>query len=369
LGGATAALNYTSGAGSAGIEYTDAGNGSQLVMLAFPFETITTEANRVAVMARVVQYFQLSEAPSEIEIVLDNDQGTGVYTETGTWTTSGLDGYNGTTFRFANTGSDAQAEWRFTAPFAGQAEVFVQYRASANRATHAAYEIDTGDGVALATADQTTNSLTWVSLGTYFIQPGERTITLNALASYGGNAVNADAVRIVLTAASAPNGDFDDDGQVDGRDFLAWQRGAGTVDATLEQGDANGDGQVDGGDLTIWQNQFGGVATLTEASSSASLSPSTMGLIALAQHQMLVAPVASLSTPNEPPAEDAIDALNLPAMALRKYGETQPATTDADASGTRGSLDAMEDQGSDANEPTDAALRELSDWTWRLGVL
>ena len=131
LGGATAALNYSAGTGAAGIQYTDAGNGAQLVMLAFPFETITTAANRAAVMERVVQYFQLAELPTEIEVILDNDNGPSVYTETGSWQTSGLPGYNGTTFRYASPGSASTAQWQFTAPFAGQAEVFVQYLASA----------------------------------------------------------------------------------------------------------------------------------------------------------------------------------------------------------------------------------------------
>ncbi len=63
-------------------------------------------------------------------------------------------------------------------------------------------------------------------------------------------------------------GNFDDDslpaGNVDGRDFLTWQRGNGiTTGALPSQGDAEGnpagggDGDVDQGDLTIWKNNFG----------------------------------------------------------------------------------------------------------------
>jgi hypothetical protein len=294
-GGAAAALNYSSGAGAAGIQYTDVGSGSQIVLLAFPFETITTPANRVAVMERVIGYFQLTEAPSEIEIVLDNGDGPAVYTETGEWTTSGLTGYNGGDFRYANVGAEATAQWRFTAPFAGNAEVFVQYRSTANRASEATYEIDTGNGVQLATANQTTNSLEWVSLGAYFFQPGQRTITLNALTSSGGTAVNADAVRIVLTAGTAPDADFDEDGLVDGADFLAWQLGVGAADPTPEQGDANGDGAVDGDDLAVWQEQFGSIAELGLVSTGASLSASSQAVageyasfdyVAAAQHEL-----------------------------------------------------------------------------------
>jgi hypothetical protein len=65
-----------------------------------------------------------------------------------------------------------------------------------------------------------------------------------------------------LTAASfqvvAPSADFDDDGIVDGADFLAWQRGFGkTSGAQPADGDANGDQIVDGSDLAVWRGQFG----------------------------------------------------------------------------------------------------------------
>ncbi len=58
------------------------------------------------------------------------------------------------------------------------------------------------------------------------------------------------------TAAAPANADFDGDGDVDGKDFLTWQRGVGTG-TTLAQGDANGDTVVNAADLTIWKSQFG----------------------------------------------------------------------------------------------------------------
>lgn len=52
-------------------------------------------------------------------------------------------------------------------------------------------------------------------------------------------------------------GDFDLDGDIDGIDFLAWQRGLGTVgSATVFDGDANGDGNVDAADLAIWKSNY-----------------------------------------------------------------------------------------------------------------
>jgi hypothetical protein len=371
LGGATAALSYSTGTGAAGIQYTDVGNGSQLVMLAFPFETIMTAANRNAVMERVVQYFQLTEVPTEIEVVLDNDEGPSVYTETGSWQTSSLTGYNGTSFRFAMPGSNSTAQWRFTAPFAGQAEVFVQYLASASRTTNAVYEIDTGAGVETAGVNQTTNSLTWVSLGTFFFEQGVRTITLNAQLSALANAVNADAVRIILTAGSEPNGDFDGDGHVDGSDFLTWQRGLGVTGATPEQGDANGDGAVDAADLAIWQEQFG-PSTPPNAFAASGQSVEAMGAtaflesddgdqISLAQFELssrqLVAPPKPAAIHQEShfealaSAAASVLAIELPATSAVAASSRLAPSTDAESRTSA--------------ELTDHAIGRLADWSWR----
>jgi hypothetical protein len=52
--------------------------------------------------------------------------------------------------------------------------------------------------------------------------------------------------------------DFDQNGVVNGRDFLAWQRGFGITNGAAKQnGDADSDGDVDGTDLTIWKGMYG----------------------------------------------------------------------------------------------------------------
>lgn len=52
--------------------------------------------------------------------------------------------------------------------------------------------------------------------------------------------------------------DFDEDGDVDGADFLLQQRGYGTPAplAGLQQGDANGDRQIDAEDVQTWESAF-----------------------------------------------------------------------------------------------------------------
>lgn len=65
-----------------------------------------------------------------------------------------------------------------------------------------------------------------------------------------------DLMQFVVGAD--PSADFDDDGDVDGVDFLAWQRGFGMSNgANPSDGDANWDGAVDMADLTVWQQQMG----------------------------------------------------------------------------------------------------------------
>jgi hypothetical protein len=63
---------------------------------------------------------------------------------------------------------------------------------------------------------------------------------------------------VVLSLIAAPNADFNQDGVVDGQDFLVWQRNAGlNSGGSRASGDANGDGTVNAMDLTIWKSQFG----------------------------------------------------------------------------------------------------------------
>ena len=60
------------------------------------------------------------------------------------------------------------------------------------------------------------------------------------------------------TITTAMQGDFDEDGDVDGSDFLMWQRNSGTTSgAKHADGDANNDGSVDQDDLEIWKNEQG----------------------------------------------------------------------------------------------------------------
>lgn len=70
-----------------------------------------------------------------------------------------------------------------------------------------------------------------------------------------------DAEGIVSFATDWETGigasDFNGDGLTDGADFLAWQRGVGSLSATHADGDASGDGAIDAFDWEIWKHQYG----------------------------------------------------------------------------------------------------------------
>ncbi len=59
-----------------------------------------------------------------------------------------------------------------------------------------------------------------------------------------------------LTFSNGP--DFDNDGDIDGFDFLSWQLGFGTTGAAVAaDGDSDGDSDVDASDLSDWEAGFG----------------------------------------------------------------------------------------------------------------
>ncbi len=111
----------------------------------------------------------------------------------------------------------------------------------------------------------------------------------NFTIGFSGSWLGADDVilyldRIALrdTTFTAPeDADFDNDGDIDGQDFLSWQRGFGiSSNADTTQGDANGDGAVSESDFTIWQSQYGTPSALSAA--TAIPEPSTAWLAVIA---------------------------------------------------------------------------------------
>ena len=133
------------------------------------------------------------------DVIVDNDDGSPAYTETGTWTT-GTPGYNGLTYRYATVTEADTATWNGTLSQTGNYQVFVFYTASSNRSIGAKFTVHTSSGDQVVMVDQTINGQTWFSLGTFAFNAGSNSITLDAAGSSGTKrkVVVADAVRFTL---------------------------------------------------------------------------------------------------------------------------------------------------------------------------
>jgi hypothetical protein len=86
--------------------------------------------------------------------------------------------------------------------------------------------------------------------------------------------------NIKIGTQSTNDADFDNDGDVDGADFLTWQRGLGTGTTNI-QGNADGDSDVDAADLAVWKSQFGQTG-LSSAAAAQVPEPAGLCLSALA---------------------------------------------------------------------------------------
>jgi peptidyl-prolyl cis-trans isomerase A (cyclophilin A) len=91
------------------------------------------------------------------------------------------------------------------------------------------------------------------------------------LRNFSGSAINhvrvANTVTVnSISVLSLPTGDFDRSGSVNLADLTILRSGYGlTTGAYLDDGDADMDGDVDGRDFLLWQRNFGSSAPLTTA--------------------------------------------------------------------------------------------------------
>lgn len=98
------------------------------------------------------------------------------------------------------------------------------------------------------------------------------------------NALEIDEARSVLNGVDPP-GDFDDDGDADGADFLLWQRQLGLTGLFPLQrkgADANADGKVDAADLAVWREAVATTAAVASGASTVVAEPHGGALAAAA---------------------------------------------------------------------------------------
>jgi uncharacterized lipoprotein YddW (UPF0748 family) len=135
---------------------------------------------------------------NEHEVIVDNDEGTAVYTETGLWKTSSSPGYNDGTYRCAATSSNrsATATWTPDLPEAGTYAVWAWYRHGTNRPIDARYEINHAGGTTTVSISQEVHGETWRYLGEYWFEAGTAgQVTLINQSDDPAQVIAADAVR------------------------------------------------------------------------------------------------------------------------------------------------------------------------------
>jgi hypothetical protein len=139
----------------------------------------------------------------------------------------------------------------------------------------------------------------------------------NATRAQGDADADRDVDLVDLTAwktefgglAAGPSADFDGNGQVNAADLAAWRGGYGTAaNAPFASGDADLDHDVDGADFLTWQRTFAGggageivAASAAESASSgasaAALTAGGLGLDMLSGLSGFEAGVAAAETP------------------------------------------------------------------------
>ncbi|MCG8450965.1 MAG: LamG domain-containing protein, partial [Pirellulales bacterium] len=108
-------------------------------------------------------------------------------------------------------------------------------------------------------------------------------------------------IGAVEVPAPAPNPDFNNDNQVDGSDFLAWQRGFGiSSNASPGEGDSNNDGAVDGQDLINWINAYGFVGPTPSEAEEVIATPQQQIGVATTEVTISSAPTTTSLAPTLP---------------------------------------------------------------------
>ena len=113
--------------------------------------------------------------------------------------------------------------------------------------------------------DGRTQRITFPGAGGGVLESGNYRLSfpMAAVADAAGNPLAVDyALEFAIV-----NGDFDADLDVDGADFLAWQRRVAAP--TGLAADGNGNGVVDAADLAVWRDAYGDVAATAATAASA----------------------------------------------------------------------------------------------------
>jgi hypothetical protein len=86
----------------------------------------------------------------------------------------------------------------------------------------------------------------------------ELQFTARPEANYTVSNIWIGSAAILIPPTSTSQGDFNNDGVVDGRDYVVWRNTVGQSGSALAA-DGNGNYQVDAGDYNVWRRHFGQV--------------------------------------------------------------------------------------------------------------
>jgi N-acetylmuramoyl-L-alanine amidase len=141
------------------------------------------------------------------EVIVNNDQGSPAYVETGSWTDGSIAGYGGT-YRVAtaDAAETSTAVYTPTIDSSGLYWVSVRFISGANRATDTKYTINHSGGSTTFLLNQEVHSDTWIYLGQfYFLAGGSYSIVISNQSAEGGQAIIADAVRLGGGVGATPD--------------------------------------------------------------------------------------------------------------------------------------------------------------------
>jgi hypothetical protein len=111
--------------------------------------------------------------------------------------------------------------------------------------------------------------------GTVLVLGNSKAVGSYRLRVDGSNSMPGQDFAVTRSGPEHP-GDYDGDMDVDGHDFLAWQRALGSPANPAGSGaDGDASGTVGGGDLPVWRNNFGTVYAAAAAASVAAEPEST----------------------------------------------------------------------------------------------
>lgn len=289
FGGSATALNYVGGGGGvAGVVFDGA---FRVVNFGFPFETITSAVRRNEIMLAIVNFFNVSAGdPIPVEVIVESRDAGGaitaapVYSESGALVSDALKstvaGLSGTGSRYVaydipNAGSD-NATFAPDLVVGGKYEVFLTWGADAN-CGDAQATITHRNGVTVSLFDQLPATLgifgntdRWVSLGEFWFDGGQGPSSVNlSEVTISGVPDGGLAQRMYVDAArwlpvrGLPNGDGDNDGDVDFDDLQGFVDcvsgpGGGYIQPSCEDFDFDTDTDVDAADFVSFQQVFTG---------------------------------------------------------------------------------------------------------------